>query len=136
MTTSESLAERAAAFRFDQPIAPRLNDFDLFGHVNNAVYLTYLRNGTLRLLEAVTRDAVGRRELILAHISMDYRRPIRWGEPVRVLVRAVAVGSKSFTLEYLSWPAPGPGEFLAAEVRSVQVMYDYTAAAQRAGPPP
>jgi acyl-CoA thioesterase FadM len=65
--------------------------------------------------------------LILAHISIDYRRPVGWGDAVEICARTVAVGTKSFTMEYLILGTGGAGEYIAAEARSVQVGYDYTA---------
>jgi acyl-CoA thioester hydrolase len=137
MTPTNTLAARCAAFHFSQPIAVRLSDFDLFGHVNNAFYLTYCEAARIGYWETVSRDAALQdANFILAHASVDYRRPIHWGAPVRVLVRAIAVGSKSFTLEYLVLAGAGADEFLAAEARSVQVMYDYEAARSVPLPPP
>jgi acyl-CoA thioester hydrolase len=128
MQTPADLAERLAQFRFSQPIAVRFNDFDLFEVVNHAVYLSYCENARFGYWQAAMGNAMSRDVLfIIAHFSMDYRRSIRWLEPVRVPVRAVALGGKSFSLEYLVLATSLEGEYLAAEGRSVQVMFDYEA---------
>ena len=120
------LATRLAAFRFSQPIMIRFNDFDLLGHVNNAVYLTYCESGRLHYWGAATASTqITETTQIVAHASLDYRRPVRWGDTVRVVVRTSAIGRTSYTSEYLVLGSNAEGEYLAAEGRSVQVMYDY-----------
>ena len=128
MSTALSPAARSAEFRFAQPITVRFNDFDLLGHVNNAVYLTYCEMARVGYWPAAAGDTmVEGASFIVAHISIDYRRPIQWHDSVQVCVRVSGVGSKSFTMEYRVLGAAGGEEFVAAEARSVQVMYDYTA---------
>jgi acyl-CoA thioester hydrolase len=128
MQTPADLAARLAQFRFSQPIAVRFNDFDLFEVVNHAVYLSYCENARFGYWQAAVGDTGSRHVLFfVAHFSIDYRCPIRWLEPVRVLVRAVALGGKSFSLEYLVLATGAEGENLAAEGRSVQVMFDFAA---------
>jgi acyl-CoA thioester hydrolase len=128
METPDPLAARRAEFRFSHPIAVRFNDFDLLGHVNNAVYLTFCEAARFAYLTAASGDIQqSDLNLILAHASIDYRHPLGWGEAVRIDVRTVAVGTKSFTMEYLILGISGAGEYIAAEARSVQVAYDYTA---------
>jgi acyl-CoA thioester hydrolase len=128
METPDPLAARRAEFRFSHPIAVRFNDFDLLGHINNAVYLTFCEVARFAYLEAVTGDLrQSDLSLILAHMSIDYRRPIGWAEAVRIATRTVSVGTKSFTMEYVILGTAAEGEYIAAEARSVQVGYDYTA---------
>jgi acyl-CoA thioester hydrolase len=128
MHTPDPLAARRAEFRFSHPITVRFNDFDLLGHVNNAVYLTFCEAARFAYLEAAAGDIQeSDLNLILAHASIDYRRPVRWGEGVRIYARTVAVGTKSFTMEYLILGTTPTGDTIAAEARSVQVGYDYTA---------
>jgi acyl-CoA thioester hydrolase len=127
METPEPLAARRGEFRFSHPIPVRFNDFDLLGHVNNAVYLTFCEAARFAYLEAVGGEIQqSDLNLILAHISIDYRRPVGWGEAVRICARTVSVGTKSFTMEYLILGTATEGDYIAAEARSVQVGYDYT----------
>jgi acyl-CoA thioester hydrolase len=128
MHTPDLLAARRAEFRFSHPITVRFNDFDLLGHVNNAVYLTFCEAARFAYLTAVAGDVQqSDLNLILAHISIDYRRPIGWGDAVQIDARTVAVGTKSFTMEYCILGTTGAGTYIAAEARSVQVGYDYAA---------
>lgn len=111
-------------FRVVVPVQVRFRDLDAMGHVNNAVYLTYLEMGRL----AYYRELMGLTHprdfnFILAHVSIDFRSPLVLGETVYVGVRVTRVGRKSFHFAYEL--REGHSGRLVAEANSVQVMYDY-----------
>ena len=111
-------------FRVVVPVQVRFRDLDAMGHVNNAVYLTYLEMGRL----AYYRELMGLQDpkdfnFILAHVSIDFRSPVVLGETVYVGIRVTRVGSKSFHFAYEL--REGASGRLVAEATSVQVMYDY-----------
>ena len=100
----------------------RYRDLDAFGHVNNAVYLTYLeeaRNAFLAHLGLVRRVADIR--MILARTEIDFRSPLRLGEEVEIGVRPGRLGNKSFDLEY----ELRAGDRVVAAAKVVLVTYDY-----------
>ena len=92
------------------------------GHVNNAVFLTYVESARVAFLEhlgaATTLDEMA---IIVARVEIDFRAPVRLGQEVEVGVRATRFGTKSFDLDY---ELTVDGE-IVAEARSVQVAYDY-----------
>jgi acyl-CoA thioester hydrolase len=92
----------------------RFRDCDLMGHVNNAVYSTYLEEARIEVLGGLS-------DFILARVEIDFRSEVRAGEEVEVRTRCSRVGTKSFELEH-EIHANGR---LAAEGRSVLVGYDY-----------
>jgi acyl-CoA thioester hydrolase len=109
-------------FAFVIPLELRFRDLDAMGHVNNAVYVTYLEMARA----AFYRDVFGARHardfnFIIARVEVDYRRPILLGEPCHVGLRVGAIGRSSFVLDY---QVEAGGE-VAAVARSVQVFYDY-----------
>lgn len=55
------------------PAQLRLNDFDVLGHLNQAVYHELLELGRIDL---VTGLSVDNDEFVLAHVSLDYRREV------------------------------------------------------------
>ncbi|MBI4699668.1 MAG: acyl-CoA thioesterase [Deltaproteobacteria bacterium] len=119
----------ADAFRFSCEIEVRFRDLDAMGHVNNAAYLTYFeiaRTGYMRELGHAAEDE---RELgvmfpfIVAEITCRYLAPAGLGERLRVLLRTVRIGSKSFEFDYLVVRA-GDGQAVATG-HSVQIYYDY-----------
>jgi acyl-CoA thioester hydrolase len=59
--------------------------------------------------------------IIVAHVEIDFKAPVRLGQEVEVAVRASRFGTKSFDLDYV---LRVDGE-VVAEAKSVQVAYDY-----------
>jgi acyl-CoA thioester hydrolase len=100
----------------------RFKDVDAMGHVNNAVYLTYIEEARIAFLRPLGPTY---EHLILAHAEIDFRSPVRDGEEVEVGVRCTRLGSSSFDLAYELWA----GGRLVAEAKSVQVSYDYEVSA-------
>ncbi len=116
-------------------IAHRLNvrfrDCDPLGHVNNAVYLTYLEQARFTLWRAqmgfVARPAAegGRRGegMILARAEIDFRAQARYGDELEVQVSLASFGRSSFAYEYQVVRLPA-GDVMAT-ARTVQVWFDY-----------
>ena len=96
----------------------RFRDVDAMGHVNNAVFLTYLEEARIAYL--LRFDATVQ-EMILARAEIDFRAPLRSGDELEIGVRPFAVGTKSFQLEYVV----RSGQTVAAEAKTVIVSYDY-----------
>jgi acyl-CoA thioester hydrolase len=97
----------------------RFRDLDGMGHVNNAVFHTYLEQG--RLAWFGSDPAFALNDVILARTEIDFRSPLQVGEEVEIGVRPARVGTKSFELEY----ELRAGGRLVAEAKSVLVGYDY-----------
>jgi len=118
----EPILRRVDGFPFVYRDTVRYRDADAFGHVNNAVYLTYLedaRNAWLQELGLVR--GVADIAMILARVEIDYRSQLEIGEEVEVGVRCARIRTKSFDLEYELRAAGG----LVAEARTVLVGFDY-----------
>jgi len=112
-------------YRFLFNVEVRFRDLDAIGHVNNAVYLTYMESARLAYWMQVT----GRRDLrdigiILARTECDYRSPAGLGEVMEVGVRCASMRRSSFVLEFRI-EVLGTGR-LVAEARKVLVRYDYS----------
>jgi acyl-CoA thioester hydrolase len=102
----------------------RFRDIDGMGHVNNAVYFTYIEAARTEYLYKLT--GVGRVEQvdwIVASASMNYRRAVGYGDPLEVRVKPTRVGTTSFTLYYEIWDS-AKGE-VVADGETVIVMFDY-----------
>ncbi|MDX6484879.1 MAG: acyl-CoA thioester hydrolase [Gaiellaceae bacterium] len=97
----------------------RFRDLDGMGHVNNAVFSTYLEQA--RLAWFGEAESLPLEDVILARTEIDFRSPVSVGEIVEVGVRPARLGTKSFELEY----ELHAGDRLVAEARSVLVGYDY-----------
>ena len=102
----------------------RFADLDGMGHVNNAVYSTYLEQARLAWFwshDGDGADPMPLRDVILARTEIDFRSPAVFGDTVDIGVRPTRLGTKSFDLEY----ELRAGGRLVAEARSVLVGYDY-----------
>jgi acyl-CoA thioester hydrolase len=120
------------AFPFVHRESVRFGDLDAMGHVNNAVYLTYLESArTEFLLELGLVRRLEDLGIVVARVEIDFRSPVRFRETVAVGVRAAGFGRKSFALEYRI----EAGGRLAAEARSVCVAYDYDKRETKTIPP-
>ncbi len=111
-------------FDFVHQETSRFGDLDPMGHVNNAVYLTWIESARIEFLRARgvfdEPDAEGM-AMILARAELDFRSPVRFGEEIDVGVRVARVGTKSFALEY---ELRSDGR-LVAEATTVLVAFDY-----------
>ena len=112
----------------------RFRDCDPLGHVNNAVYLTYLEQARLILwrrqigLTWSTRAAQGlpRGEgFILARAEVDFRAQVHAGDELEVRLSLGKFGRSSATYEYEVAQASN-GEIVAT-AKTVQVWFDYDA---------
>ena len=113
------------AFRHRTPVQVRFRDTDAFGHVNNAVFFSYVELARVRyLLDALQPETrFDRLPLILARAAVDFRSPILFGEEVVVETRVDRIGRTSFGMTHRM--TAGPEGRLAADVESVLVVYDY-----------
>jgi acyl-CoA thioester hydrolase len=110
----------------------RFRDCDALGHVNNAVYLTYLEQARFSHWRATglagnTGDPAGGSPadipgVILARAEIDYRRPAKYGDLLTVHLGVAGVGRTSFTYEYEIVDAAGQ---VIANARTVIVRFDY-----------
>ena len=116
-------------FLHSHKVEVRFRDCDPLGHVNNAVYLTYLEQARLFYWKSLwgfgeeqSRSSPG---VILARAEIDFRLPAHYGQTLEVRVDLAAVGKTSFTYDY---EIVDEQERVVASARTVQVMYDYEAA--------
>lgn len=115
------------AFRFRHKIHVRFRDCDLFGHVNNAVYFTYMEEARWAYWRELTGDFSPDRlpGLILARAECDYLRPVRPGEAIDVWVGATKIGRASIVMDYEILDGNGQP---VAKGQTVMVSYDYSTA--------
>jgi acyl-CoA thioester hydrolase len=119
---------------FSYAIEVRFRDLDALGHVNNAVYLTYLESARIAYWMALTGNPdMKRLDMILARVEVDYRSPVHYGEHLDISVWCSHVGRTSFVLEFrISERKTGR---LVAEARKVLVHYDHDAGKSSVLPP-
>ena len=96
----------------------RLRDVDFMGHVNNAVYATYLEQARETFFEEVLDVSLVEVGTVLVNLEIDYRRPIEATDDVEIILDVTELGTSSIPMEY---EVRADGE-LAATARTVQVL--------------
>lgn len=109
----------------DIPVA--WGDMDAFGHANNAVYLRWFESARIAyfersgVLERMESDRVGP---ILARASVDYRKPVRYPDTLKVSCTVLRMATTSFVMRLRAVSNAMNGE-VVAEGEAVVVMMDY-----------
>ncbi len=111
-------------YPFTQPVAVAFRDIDALGHVNNATYLSYFEDARVRyLLQLMGAERLDQLSVVVAENTVQYRKPVFYGDVLEIGVRVSTIGTKSFVVEYALYRLPD--EVLTAEGRTVIVWYDY-----------
>jgi acyl-CoA thioester hydrolase len=107
---------------FEHQVSLRWRDTDALGHVNHAVFLTYLEEGR----DAFYVQALGRDpHYVVVRVEIDLRAEVRYDDrQLRVRIAVERVGTTSLTTrETILTPAG----VTAAEARVVTVLWDANA---------
>ncbi|WP_020674512.1 YbgC/FadM family acyl-CoA thioesterase [Geopsychrobacter electrodiphilus] len=103
-------------------IEVRFADLDAYGHVNNAIFFTYLETARVKLFRQRFAEQMKNGLLFLVvEASCRYRLPIELNDRVLIDIETEALGRSSFTFSYLIHNGDGK-EFATA--RTVMVCYD------------
>lgn len=110
---------------FSISIEVRFRDLDAIGHVNNAVFFTYFEQGRNAFFyDAFQVSNPFDLPFILAHISCDYLKPVKYDSKVTLQMKVGKIGSKSFEFIYKLVDA-GDESIVYARGESVQVTFDH-----------
>ena len=101
----------------------RWKDMDLFGHVNNAVFLTYIEDARIMYFKRwnITEK---KRSLIVASIKIDYLRQIEHPSNLIIGQKVSRIGNSSFDIQ--SSIFPNNDSMPAANSVVSCVCFDYT----------
>ncbi|MCD2199777.1 acyl-CoA thioesterase [Halobacterium sp. KA-4] len=87
-------------FPFTTTVDVRYQDHDTLGHVNNAVYVTYLEEARVAYLTEHAGLSMENLSMVVAHLDVDFVEPVRHAESVEVAIDVTDVGGSSFTMAY------------------------------------
>lgn len=107
-------------FEFVTDLRTRFRDIDSMGHVNNAVYATYLEQARADYFEAVIGRPLHEVRTVLVSLEIEFRAPIELGDRVSVGLTVPDLGESSIPMAYAVHGADGP----AAVAETVQVPVD------------
>ncbi|GAB3699319.1 acyl-CoA thioesterase [Halorubrum pallidum] len=104
-------------------IEVRFRDIDALGHVNNAVYATYIEQARTAYFRDVLDADLSQASTVLASTSFDFRRSVELtDETVTVLSDVDDIGRSSVSMSY-EIRVGGDGD-LAAEAEATIVSLD------------
>ncbi len=110
-------------FRFVHAQEVTFRDLDVFGHVNNAVYLTYIENARIGYMrEVLGVESPEDLLVIVAKVNIDFRSRASLGEVLEIGARVPRIGTKSFDLDH---EVRGPDARLVAVASTTLVTFDY-----------
>lgn len=99
----------------------RFGETDLAGHVNNAVYLSYLEEARLSFLREVLQvDDV---PLIIASAHLDFKRQVLFPDTIAITSGVSRMGTTSFDMAH--WLYREPQHELALTSVVTLVAFDY-----------
>ncbi len=102
----------------------RFRDVDVLGHVNNAVYFTYMESARTEFwLHTFGKPSLQDLSFIVAHAECDFKIPALFGNEIEVSVRTTSIRNSSFVWEYEIRNAKTLELFAAG--KTIQVYYDY-----------
>ena len=116
-----SEAPRLADFPARASDTIRYGDTDRQGHVNNAVFSTFLETGrTQLLLDPAVRDLQPGTSLVLARMALDFLAEITWPGTVSIGTRVTSIGRSSIKFEQALFQ----DDRCAATAESITVLVD------------
>ncbi|MCB0429793.1 MAG: acyl-CoA thioesterase [Flavobacteriales bacterium] len=123
-------------YKYHTAVEIRFSDIDSLGHVNNAVYLTYMENARFRFFEETFGRAINweTEGLIVARAEVNYVKPVYLKDTLVVYTGITRIGRSSFDIGYTLVVKREGKEVEVANGTTVLVCYSY--ADQRSIPIP
>ncbi len=115
-------------FHCSTSITIRFRDLDAFGHVNNAVYFTFMEMARVAYFTQIGLLKPGEFPspfFIIAEATCQFKAPIDMETSLSIQVRINRLGNSSFDMEYRF--VDEVSSAILATGRTVQVTFDYAA---------
>lgn len=128
------MIETLDSFKYKTAIETRFADFDMMGHVNNAVYFTYLEIARTKYWNHAIQWDWKKTGVVIAQASLDYILPVLLTDKISMYVRTSKIGNSSFELEYILVKLVHGKEEICNRGKTTCVAFDY--ATKRSFPVP
>ena len=112
-------------FNYKTKISVRFADIDAFGHVNNAVYLTYFEIARSSYWIDVIKWDWELMGIIIKKAEINFIKPITLKDEIFAYVRTSRVGKSSFDLKYALVKMENGIEEVCTTGSTVCVSFDY-----------
>lgn len=120
------MSENIADYKFRTSIPIRFSDLDFYGHVNNAIYLTYFEIARSNYWRDVVKWDWNHNGIILARSEVNYLKPITRNDEIACYVRTTRIGNSSFDVMHVLVKVTGDGEEICTTGKTVCISYDYS----------
>ena len=120
------MSENLTDYKFRTTIQLRFSDLDLYGHVNNATYLTYFETARTHYWREVLQWDWNINGIILARSEVNYIKPINRDDVIACYVRTTRIGNSSFDVMHVLVKVTDEGEEICTTGKTVCISYDYS----------
>ena len=94
----ENILESLEDFLFHHNIQTRWKDMDSFGHINNAVYLTYIEDARTTLFKRWNLNSQNK-SVIVASLKIDYFTQIKHPSKLIICSKISRIGNSRFDIQ-------------------------------------
>jgi acyl-CoA thioester hydrolase len=115
----------ADGFQYKTLIPVRFADIDSFGHVNNAIYLTYFEIARSSYWEKIIEWDWDKAGIIVRRAVVDYLKPIILTDEIYAYVKTSRIGKSSFDLDYILVKMVDGKEEICTTGQTLCVTFDY-----------
>lgn len=112
------------SFKYKTVIETRFADFDMLGHVNNAVYFTYLEIARVKYWKHAINWDWKKTGVVIGEAALKYIAPIFPDDQIHLYVRTSRIGRSSFDLEYLIVKKKDGKEIVCSKGMTTCIAYD------------
>src|ERR1700744_5591049 len=120
------MAENLSNYKYKTPISIRFSDMDAYGHVNNAVYLTYLEIASSNYWRDIIKWNWNENGIILGRSEINYLKPLTLADEIACYVRTTRIGNSSFDVTHVLVKITANGEEICTTGKTVCISYDYS----------
>ena len=121
------MAENLKNYKYRTLIPIRFSDMDAYGHVNNAVYLTYFEIARSNYWKDIVKWDWNENGIILGRSEINYLKPILLNDEIACYVRTTRIGNSSFDVMHILTRVTEHGEEICTTGKTVCISYDYRA---------
>jgi acyl-CoA thioester hydrolase len=112
-------------FKYKTPIPIRFSDMDLFGHANNAIFLTYFEQARSNYWNEIIKWDWNAMGIILAKAEVEFIKPVILTDELFAYVKTSRIGNSSWDLDYLLVTQNNDEVIIKAKGKTIQVCFDY-----------
>lgn len=113
-------------FKYKTAIEIRFADIDMMGHVNNAIYFTFMEISRAKYWKQAIGWDWNKTGVVIANANIVYLKPVHLDDLLSIYVRTSRIGDTSFDLEYLIVKKEFGKEVICSKAKTVCVAYDYS----------